>query len=42
MTEADEACDVEERHDGEDSVGFICGEGLELAELQALRDDVVV
>ena len=33
---------MEERHDGEDSVGFVAREGLELAELEALGYDVVV
>lgn len=42
MAEADEACDVKEWHDGEDAVGLVRWEGLQLAELEALGDYVVV
>ena len=33
---------MEQWHDGEDAVAFVGGDDLELAELEALRYDVVV
>lgn len=42
VAEADEARDVEEGHDGEDFVARARGDELELAQLVALGDDVVV